>query len=107
MRAAVLGECLIVVLLDLAFALLLRLSSCLDGNFQVLGSLLSAALGFGPSRDSCVVVGLRGGVSSGGVERLAFALGQGAESPGAEVDTLAGPFGDLGDGVLVILVGFG
>merc|ERR1712093_816121 len=79
-----LSEFLLVVFLDLAFALFL----CL-----------------GTGSNSSLVGGLRGGVRRGGVERLALALGQGAESPGAELDRRTGSLGDLGDGVLVVLVG--
>merc|ERR1712093_629421 len=100
-----LSEFLLVVFLDLAFALFLRLGSCLDGSFQLLVSLFSSALCRGTGSNSSLVGGLRGGVRRGGVERLALALGQGAESPGAELDRRTGSLGDLGDGVLVVLVG--
>merc|ERR1712091_642321 len=100
-----LSEFVLVVFLDLAFALFLRLGSCLDGSFQLLVSLFSSALCRGTGSNSSLVGGLCGGVRRGGVERLALALGQGAESPGAELDRRTGSLGDLGDGVLVVLVG--
>merc|ERR1712091_640825 len=77
MRSTVLGECLLVGFLDRTFALLLCLGSCLDGNFDLLGSLLKSTLGLGPGGDSRFVAGLRSRVRSGGVERIAFALGDG------------------------------
>jgi len=78
-RSTVLSEARLVVELDLAFALLLRLCSSLDCELQRCGGCLCSTNSRGVSCYSSFVFQLSSSVAGGGVEGRALSLGKVAE----------------------------